>query len=260
MSGVLPPGLELALNPSDGKRGIQIPILYISKSLQLNHVSLAAEMWHNKISAPKIRAQSTRPLIMQRTAASFLLPFQISGFTERLQRAEFGTWLCWRKGAFVLCPCSLLPRKFVLIPGSTQVDPVVMSADQCLQETSGPGQTFSISQNLGAAWCRCSFVLFVPHWKSWLKPCSAPVPLAWELERREQVLVLLSWVLLEAILLQNKLVLCVPVIPGPWQIAETSRNSANPSNASLAALKHLSLSDNQTQNQPCFPLLQSRGG
>lgn len=37
---------------------------------------------------------------MQRTGASFLLPFQISGFTKRLQQAEFGTWLHWHEGAF----------------------------------------------------------------------------------------------------------------------------------------------------------------
>lgn len=37
---------------------------------------------------------------MQRTGASFLLSFQISGFTERLQWAKFGTWLYWHKGAF----------------------------------------------------------------------------------------------------------------------------------------------------------------
>lgn len=32
---------------------------------------------------------------------------------------------------------------------------------------------------------------------------------------REQALLLLSWVLLEPVLLQNKLALCVPVVPGP---------------------------------------------
>lgn len=33
--------------------------------------------------------------------------------------------------------------------------------------------------------------------------------------------------LLEAVLLKNKLVMCVRVIPGPWQIARTIRNSAS---------------------------------
>lgn len=198
---------------------------------------------------------------MQRTGASFLLPFQISGFTERLQRAEFGTWLCWHQGPFVLCPCNLLPRKFVLIPGSTRVDPVAMSADQCLQKSSSsPGQTFSISQNLGAERCRCSFVSLSHMGKAGSSPILLQSLWPGSQKGSEQALLLLSWVLLEPVLLQNKLALCVPVVPGPQQIAGTSRNSANPSNASLAASKHLSLSDNQTQNQPCLPLLQSRGG
>lgn len=129
-------------------RDVEISILSVSKSPQVSHASLGAEKWQNEISTPKVRAQSTRPLIMQRTGDSFFLPFQISGFTQRLQRGKFGTWLPWHEGVGFFCPRRLLPWKFVLIRGSTQVDPVAVSADQRLQKTSNPGQKFSISQSL----------------------------------------------------------------------------------------------------------------
>lgn len=55
--------------------------------------------------------------------------------------------------------------------------------------------------------------------------CSSPSGFrSWKGSKR--ALLLLSWMLVEAVLLKNKPVVCARVIPGLWQIAETIRNSA----------------------------------
>ena len=68
---------------------------------------------------------------------------------------------------------------------------------------------------------------FHPTWEKLVQApfCSSPCSFR-SRKGSEQALLLLSCVLLEAVLLKNKLVMCVQVIPGPWQIAETIRNSA----------------------------------
>lgn len=198
---------------------------------------------------------------MRRTGASFLLLFQISGFTERLQWAEFGIWLLWHKGAFLFLPVQTPAIEICAYPrihpsGSschvsrlsaykrpTTLGRNLASPKAC--ELNHKGTYLSSSSHMGKL-AQAPFLSSPSSFGSW--------------KGNEQALLPLSWVLLEAVLLKNKLVMCVRVIPGPWKIAETIRNSAGSLILTWQPQNNFHCLIIRQKIQPCLPPLQSCSG
>lgn len=163
---------------------------------------------------------------MEGTGASFLLPLQISGFTELVgdySKKNLAPGSLGMKGLF--CPRRLLPWKFVFKdpPKGIQLPCQQISA---YKRAANTGQEFSIPSPMPVSWILKTFTCPLhPTWgkSAWAHPPAGPV--AFRAGKAASKPSPEPGAAAGCSTEEQASCVCEGAIPVPWQIAETIRNS-----------------------------------